>query len=585
MNFLRNLLASILGTLFAFGILFFMFMIFVTLANLDETVTIRPDSVLELELAEPISEYTGNDPSDPFAGLFEQSMGLDEVLHAIQVAKQDEQIRGISINGNFINAGVSQIRAIRNALLDFKTSGKFVYAYGDFYLQKDYYLASVADSVYLNPVGAVDFRGLSAEVLFFNELQEKSGIRMEVVRHGKYKSAVEPFIADEMSASNREQIRDLITSLWETVSSDISETRDISKEDLNQIADTLGGRTPEYALGTGLVDGILYADEYNELIKESVGTGENEDQSYILLQDYLRIAKDQKIHKGKDKIAVIFAQGEMLYGEGGPNYIGQDVINEALQKARDDEDVQAIVLRINSPGGSALTSELIWREIERTKKEKPVVVSMSDVTASAGYYIASGADWIFAEPTTITGSIGVFMIAPNLHGFADKIGINAEQVTTHSNSLEYSLFEPPNDNFIKVVSEGIEDTYQRFLKRVSDGRNISIARADSLAQGRVWSGSDALRLGLVDEIGGLYEAVAEAASLAGVESYEIRKYPRYKSGFARLMEDLEDSGSARHESLLESELGSEIYGTYRDLRNALKQKGLQARMPFTIHIK
>jgi protease-4 len=227
MNFLRNLLASILGTLFAFGILFFMFMIFITLANLDETVTIRPDSVLELELAEPISEYTGNDPSDPFAGLFEQSMGLDEVLHAIQVAKQDEQIRGISINGNFINAGVSQIRAIRNALLDFKTSGKFVYAYGDFYLQKDYYLASVADSVYLNPVGAVDFRGLSAEVLFFNELQEKSGIRMEVVRHGKYKSAVEPFIADEMSASNREQIRDLITSLCETVSSDISETRDI----------------------------------------------------------------------------------------------------------------------------------------------------------------------------------------------------------------------------------------------------------------------------------------------------------------------------------------------------------------------
>jgi protease IV len=585
MKFLRNLLASILGTLFAFGILFFMFMIFLALANLDETNTVKPNSVLELQLAQPISEYTGNDPADPFAGLFEQSMGLDEVLHAIKAAKEDDEIRGISINGNFIDAGISQIRAIRNALIDFKTSGKFVYAYGDFYMQKDYYLASAADSVYLNPVGVVDFRGLSAEVLFFNELQEKSGVRMEVVRHGKYKSAVEPFLSNEMSPSNREQIQELITSIWETIASDISQTRGIPTADLNQIADTLGGRTSDYALGTGLIDGLVYADQYETRIKGSTGTGEDEDQSYILLEDYLKIAKNRKIFRGDKKIAVIFAQGEMLYGEGGPNYIGQDVINEALTLARDEEDVSAIVLRVNSPGGSALTSELIWREIERTKMVKPVVVSMGDVTASAGYYIASGADRIFAEPTTITGSIGVFMIAPNIHDFANDIGINAEQVNTHTNSLEYSLFEPLTDGFRQVAAESIEDTYQRFLLRVSEGRDMSVTQADSLAQGRVWSGTDALRLGLVDEMGGLYEAIAEAATLAGVESYEIRKYPRYKSGFARLMEDLEDSGSSRHESLLRSELGSEIYGAYRDLQNALKQRGIQARMPFTIHIK
>lgn len=584
MNFLRNLLASILGTLFAFGILFFMLMIFAAMVNREESVTVIPNSVLEIQLPQPINDYNGNDPMDPFAGLFEQNMGLDEVIHAIQVAKNDHEIVGISINSNFIQAGVSQTRAIRNALQDFKESGKFVYAYGDFYMQKDYYLASVADSVFVNPVGLVDFRGLSAEVLFFNELQEKSGVKLEVVRHGKYKSAVEPFIADEMSDSNRQQIQELIGSLWGSIAADISETRNIPLENLNRIADTLGGRTADFALSSGLVDDILYIDQYESRIKKATGLAEEDEQPLILLEDYLKIAKNRKVYKGQDKIAVVFAQGEMLYGEGGPNIIGQGVINEALTEVREDEDVKAIVLRINSPGGSALTSELIWREIERTKQVKPVVVSMGDVTASAGYYIATGADKIFAEPTTITGSIGVFMIAPNIHEFSDKIGINAEQVSTHTNSVEYSLFEPLSDGFRKVVTEGIEDTYQRFLVRVAEGRDLTIARVDSLAQGRVWSGTDAKRMGLVDELGGLDDAIAEAASLAGISSFGLHKYPKYKSGFARLMEDFGGAG-AHGETLVKSELGAELYATYREVISALNQKGIQARLPFILNIK
>jgi protease-4 len=388
-----------------------------------------------------------------------------------------------------------------------------------------------------------------------------------------------------MSPSNREQIQELIGSIWNTVAADIASERQVAEADLNRIADTLGGRNAEYALASRLIDGILYADQYESRIKQATGLAESDDQDYIVLEDYLRLAKNKKVYKGTDKIAVIFAQGEMLYGEGGPNYIGQVTINEALASARDNDAVKAVVLRINSPGGSALTSELIWREIERTKAVKPLVVSMGDVTASAGYYIASGADRILAEPTTITGSIGVFAVVPNIHELASNIGINAEQVGTHRNATEYSLFEPLGETFKEVATEGIEDTYELFLQRVAEGRDISTERADSLAQGRVWSGADAQRIGLVDELGGLDEAIAEAAALAGLDNYSIRKYPRYKSGFARLMEDLGETGQARQDDLIRSELGVELYNMYKELSGTLKQKGVQARMPYILNIK
>ena len=581
MNFLRNFLASILGSLFAFGILFVMFLIFVTLVSSGEdTVAVKNNSILELQLQRPISDYTGTHELDPFAGIFEQSQGLDEILHAIEVAKNDDRIKGISINNNFIIAGLAQTQAIRGALEDFKSEGKFIYAFADFYMQRDYYLASVADSIFMNPVGMLDFKGLSTEVLYFKELQEKSGVKMEVIRHGKYKSAVEPYLENNMSEANRSQLTSLLQSLWNSMVTDISNTRGI-----NTIADTLGGRTPKYPKKSGLVDGIAFYDEYENKLANALSIKKEDKINISTLDDYVKYSNKKKLKSGDDKIAVVFAQGEIFYGEGGPNIIGQGIINEALIKAREDESVKAIVLRVNSPGGSALTSDIIWREVALTKKVKPVIVSMGNVAASGGYYIAAGADKIFAEPTTITGSIGVFGTVPNITELADNIGINAEQVGTNKNAIDYSLFEPMQESFKNQIQESIEDTYQTFLQRVSEGRNMTMAQVDSVAQGRVWSGTEALEIGLVDELGNLDDAISAAAEIASLKSYGIKKFPKYKSGFERFMEDLEGASMQLKDNMLKNEIGDEAYMILKELKSFKEQKGIQARMPFALDIK
>lgn len=585
MNFLRNLLASILGSLIAFGILFFMFMIFISLLNVEEVITVKNKSVLELRTPYAIKDYTGTDDTDPFAGLFESEQGLDEILHAIDVARDDDRIRGISINSNFLMAGIAQAQALRRALDNFRQSGKFVYAYGDFYTQKDYYLASVADSLYLNPVGIADFKGLSAEVLYYKDLQDKTGVRMEVVRHGKYKSAVEPFLSNEMSDENRRQISELIGSIWTTLVDEIGESRGISSAEINQIADTLGARNPKYALASGLIDGVLYNDQYEERLKVASGTDIEDDLNYISLTDYIKVSNGKKLRRGSEKIAVIYAQGEIFYGEGDQDVIGQGIMVRAIQKAKDNDDIKAIVLRVDSPGGNALTADIIWRELMLAKMEKPLVISIGDIAASGGYYLAVAGDKIFAEPTSITGSIGVFGTIPNISGLAGDIGINAEQVGTNKNSVDYSVFEPMSDEFRSFVTEGIESTYQVFLSRVAEGRNMQIEEVDALAQGRVWSGADALKNGLIDELGGLDMAITEAAELAGLDEFGIRKYPRYKSDFERFMEDMGGASSEIRESILEQEIGVETYDIIRELRAAIRQKGIQARMPFTIKIQ
>ncbi len=587
MKFLRNLLAAIIGTLIAFGITFLMFFVLISLiSNSEDSISIKKNSVLELQLQQPISDYVGDNSLDPFTvGFFRQAQGLDEILHAITVAKDDEDIKGISLNNNFILAGLAQTQAIRKALGDFKTSGKFVYAYADFYPQKDYYLASVADSVFLNPVGGLDFKGLSSEVLFFKDFQEKTGIKMEVIRHGKYKSAVEPFIANEMSEANRKQINELIGSLWNSMIEDISDSRNIVPKDLNRIADTLGGRTPELAQQNGLIDGVLFYDQYENSLKRAVDSVLDKDLSVVALGDYVIRSNKKAINTGADKVAVVFAQGEILYGEGGPDIIGQGIITEAIRDARDDEKVKAIVLRVNSPGGSALTSDIIWREIELAKEKKPVVVSMGNVAASGGYYIAAGADKIFAEPTTITGSIGVFGTIPNITGLAEDMGINAEQVGTNKNSVDYSLFEPMSVDFRNLVREGVESVYRTFLERVSQGRDITMAEADSLAQGRVWSGVDAQRIGLIDKLGNLEDAIAEAAQMADMKDYGIKKFPKYKTGFERLIEDLGGAGVKVKQNFIEEEIGTEAYSVLKQIKAAMEQEGVQARMPFVLDIK
>lgn len=579
------MLAAILGTLVALGIAFTMFFVLIgIITSSEDSVSIRKNSVLELQLQRPISDYVGDNPMNPFSGgIFQQAQGLDEIINAIGVAKNDDDIKGISLNNNFILAGLAQTQAIRYALNDFKSNGKFVYAYADFYPQKDYYLASIADSIFMNPVGALNFRGLSSEVLFYKDLQEKSGIKLEVIRHGKYKSAVEPFIANEMSDANRTQINELISSLWGTMVDDISDSRKINPKNLNVIADTLGGRTPEFAKQSGLIDGIVFYDGYENSLKRAVGS--DKDLNVVLLEDYVIRSNKKATNIGADKIAVVFAQGEILYGEGGPDIIGQGIITEALRDARDDDKVKAIVLRVNSPGGSALTSDIIWREIELAKEEKPVVVSMGNVAASGGYYIAVGADKIFAEPTTITGSIGVFGTVPNMTGLAEDVGINAEQVGTNKNSVEYSLFEPMTDDFRNLVQESIESTYDTFLKRVAQGRDISVAEADSMAQGRVWSGVDAQRIGLIDELGNLEAAVAEAANMAELEEYGIKKFPKYKTGLERFLEDMGGAGAKAKQELIEGEIGTEAYSVLKQLKSVMDREGVQARMPFVLDIK
>ncbi|PHN94381.1 signal peptide peptidase SppA [Maribacter sp. 6B07] len=586
MKFLRNFLASILGSLFAFGILFVMFLIFVSLVSSSEdAVAVKDNSILELQLQRPISDYTGSNELDPFAGIFEESQGLDEIIHAIEVAKNDDRIKGISINNNFIIAGLAQTQAIRRSLEDFKAEGKFIYAYADFFMQRDYYLASVADSVFINPVGVLDFKGLSTEVLYYKELQEKSGVKMEVIRHGKYKSAVEPYLENNMSEANRSQLTALLQSLWNSMVTDISETRSISESDLNVIADTLGGRTPNFAKLSGLVDDVVFYDQYENKLANALELKKDDKINYSSLDDYVKYSNKKTLKSGDDKIAVVFAQGEIFYGEGGPNIIGQGIINEALIKAREDEKVKAIVLRVNSPGGSALTSDIIWREVELAKKEKPVIVSMGNVAASGGYYIAAGANKIFAEPTTITGSIGVFGTVPNLTELADNVGINAEQVGTNKNAVEYSLFEPMQESFKNQVQESIEETYETFLQRVSQGRGMTMAQVDSVAQGRVWSGTEALEIGLVDELGNLDDAISAAAEMAEIDTYGVKKFPKYKSGFERFMEDLEGASVKIKENLLKDEIGEEAYQVLKELQSFKKQSGVQARMPFALDIK
>ncbi len=584
MNFLRNLLASIIGTFITLGLILFLLIMVVVAISEDEEIIVKQNSVLEIQLDKRVKDYApkSDDPFDEILGINEKKLGLNEILNAIENAKYDDNIKGISINSIYVNAGISQTKAIRNKLAEFKESGKFVNAYADIYAQKAYYLASVADTVFINPVGAIDFKGLSSEVLFLKNLQEKTGVKMEVIRHGKYKSAVEPFLENEMSDNNREQISSFLNSIWSEMLADISESRNISVEDLNSIADGLLARNPKLAIENKLIDGAIYLDEYENKLKLASGVDLDEKLNTISLKDYISTGKGRIIETASDKIAVIYAQGEIIYGKGDEESIGQELIINALREARKSNSVKAIVLRVNSPGGVALTSELIWREIEITKKELPIVVSMGDMATSGGYYIACNANKIIAEPTTITGSIGVFGVIPNISKLAENIGINAEQVSTNKGA-DYSLFEPMTNEFRTVTQEGVEFVYTTFLDRVAAGRNMTVAEVDEIAQGRVWSGAEAKKIGLVDELGGLKEAVIEAAGLAGIMDYRVVNYPSYKIDFEDRFSGFPFASTK--EEILIKEFGEANYKIYKTLKEFSELSGIQARLPFVIDIK
>jgi len=590
MRFLSNVLSTIIGIfLFCFIFFFFILIIGAVAGSGDGKPKLKKNSVIELDLSEITLDYNGKFEPSPFEALLEQKnkASLTEVIDAIESAKKDKDIKGISILKNESSLGLAQSKAIRNKLDEFKKSGKFVYAYSDVLSQKDYYLNSVADQIYLNPVGELDFKGLASEVLYMKDLQEKSGVKFEVIRHGKYKSAVEPFLSQEMSPENREQIAVLLQSIWETIVTDIATSRKIDVSTLNSIADNLGARTPKMALASKMIDKIGYEDEYHDLIKKKLEVKDDEEYNSISISDYAKLADSPSTNYTADNtIAVIYAQGEIQGGEGSVNIIGEGSINRSLKEAREDDDVKAIVLRVDSPGGSALTSELIWREIELTKKVKPVVVSMGNLAASGGYYISCNADYIFAEPSTITGSIGVFGMLPNMTELSKNIGINAEQVKTHTNSNGYSVFEPLDENFKAVVLESIEDVYGTFLQRVADGRKMTTEQVDTIAQGRVWTGTDALKNGLVDKIGGLNDAIKYAATLAKVKDFRTENYPEYETNFEDLLAGMTGISIFKtKEDLLKEQLGIEGYLLLEKIKRAQNIKGIQAMMPYELDIK
>ncbi|WP_438965951.1 signal peptide peptidase SppA [Flavobacterium sp.] len=590
MRFLSNVLSTIVG-IFLFGFIFFFFILIIGAfaGSGDGKPKLEKNSVIELDLSEITLDYNGTFEPSPFEALLEskQKASVIEVIDAIEAAKTDDDIKGISILKNNSLLGLAQTKAIRNKLDEFKKSGKFVYAYSDVLSQKDYYLNSVADQIYLNPVGELDFKGLASEVIYMKDLQEKSGVKFEVIRHGKYKSAVEPYLAQEMSAENREQLTVLLQSIWETVVTDIAASRKIDVSVLNSIADNLGARTPNMALDAKLIDKIGYEDEYHDLIHKKLKAKKDTEYNKISISEYASIADSPSTNFTADNtIAVIYAQGEIQGGEGSVNIIGEGSINRSLKEAREDKDVKAVVLRVDSPGGSALTSELIWREIELTKKVKPVVVSMGNVAASGGYYISCNSDYIFAEPSTITGSIGVFGMLPNMSELGKNIGINAEQVKTHKNASGYSLFEPLDEDYKNVVLEGIENVYSTFLQRVADGRKMTTDQVDAIAQGRVWTGTDALKNGLVDQLGNLDDAIKHAAKLAKIKEYRTENFPEYKTNFNDLLANLSGiSLFQSKEALLKEQLGTEAYMLLEKIKRAQNTKGVQAMMPFSLEIK
>jgi protease-4 len=588
MNFIKSFFASVLGTLTALTLLlvFGLLLISGIASILQEPMApkiSRPNSVVTLNLNTQIADRppTFNEIEVLFE-LNDQIIGLHELLLAIDTAAQHPNIEGIVLQADFISAGWSQIREIRNALLKFKATGKFIYAYHDIASQKSYYLTSVADSLVLNPAGMIEFKGLASEVLYYKDFQDRYGLKMEVIRHGKYKSAVEPFLENEMSADNRFQIKSLLNNLWETLRNEMAETRSLSPSALDALAQESKIAVPLDALEAHLVDQLGYESDLEAKVKERLGISVEDSVSYVSTASLLGSAS-QYNSEIKDRIAVVYAQGTILYGPESESYISQEAFVKAFETLAKDDWIKAVVLRVDSPGGSALTSELLWQAIEKVKAKKPVIVSMGNVAASGGYYIAAGADQIFLDPLTVTGSIGVFATLPNASGFLASKGIRAERVETHPNGLGYSFFSPMTDNFRTQTEKGIEQTYALFKDRVAQGRSLTAREVETLAQGRVWSGNQAVAQGLADQLGGIQDALHAAAQAAGIQEYNVMTYPQFEESLQSLLQGVSVSLFSPHP--LEGWVPKKMQNTLESFTNPNSYTVFQALLPFDLNIQ
>jgi protease IV len=587
-QFFKFVFASMLGFFLTFlliGLILIGIIASVVSFGGKETVTVPNKTILMLKFDEPVNDRS---PSNPFSGLnfmhlkANKNIGLNDVLRALEKAAGDKQISGIVLDVDVLNMGSATTEEIRNALLAFRKSGKFIYSYSEMYSQKAYYLASVSDKIYLNPAGSLEFKGLSGQVMFLKGLLSKLEIEPQIIRHGKFKSAVEPLILDKMSEANRVQTLSFISSMWNQMLKGVSESRKISIEDLTAIADSLKVRSPEDAVSLKLVDKLIYKDQLITELMAKTGAKENKDLSLMTLGRYVDAPDGSGSGSSREKIAVIYALGDIQGGEGDDLTIGSEKISKAIRKARLDKNVKAIVLRINSPGGSALASDVIWREVVLARQAKPVVASMGDVAASGGYYIACGASKIIASPNTITGSIGVFGIVPNMQKFfSNKLGITFDQVKTNAYADYISGTRPMTEVERKFLTRDIETIYKTFTAHVAQGRGMTVAQVDSIGQGRVWSGTDAKRIGLVDDFGGLDLAIKTAAKLAKLEKYRVTELPEQKDPFTMLMEEFGNEGYSR---FIKSELGDNyIYLNY--IKEISQMKGVQARLPFAFSIE
>lgn len=586
MNFFKQVLATITGILITSIILFFLFSVFIGVLvqqSSQPTTTVAPaKSVLYLSLDYNIVEKTESNPlGDLNLPLYnvEKSIGLNDIIARIKAAKTDDNIKGIYLNPASVGVGFASLKAIRDALLDFKESKKFIIAYSEGYSQKAYYLSTVADSIYINPQGSLDFRGLSSSVVFMKEAMDKLGVEMQVIKVGTYKSAVEPFMLNEMSPANREQVTSYLGSIYDSFLVDIANSRKQSVDSLKGIADEYRIRNADDAVRYKFVDGKLYKDELLSELKKRLDVAEDKDISSVSILNY---SGSSKVNSSAAKIAVLYAYGDIVDGEGTVGQIGGDKLSRQIRKLRRDKDIKAVVLRVNSGGGSALASDIIWREVELTKKEKPVIVSMGDYAASGGYYIAAAADSIFAESNTLTGSIGVFGLIPNFKGLLNnKLGIHIDEVNTGKfSSLMSNPDKPLSAEERSIIQMEVNRTYSTFMERVANGRKMPVAEVDSIGQGRVWTGKQALELGLVDAIGNLQRAITAAAGKAKLKDYQILELPEKEEPFASILSSSKDKVKMW---LFGEELGE--YQKYLlDVSKVLKNTGIQARLPYSIEI-
>lgn len=582
-KFFGTFLAALLACVVSGFVMFFIFIgVIAGIASMGEgEAKIKPNTLLVLDLNGPIVERTSNNPLESLTSSLSgdyKTSGLNEILANIKKAARDENISGIQLDAGLISAGYATVEEIRNALLEFKESGKFIYSFAPVYTQKAYYLASVADKIYLPPVGMVELNGISAENTYFKGLFDKIGVEMQIVRHGKFKSAVEPFMVDKMSEASRLQTEKYIGAIWNNTLQNIAKQRNISVSDLNSLVDEAPiFSDPQILVDKGLIDGLKYKDELLSDLKEKLGVDEKDDINAVTNSKYTKVYVPSEKTKGlaKDKIAVIYAEGEI---DGSSSGIDSEKLSKTIRLARRDSSIKAIVLRINSPGGSALGSDLIWREVKLAKETKPTVVSMGDLAASGGYYIACAADTIVAQPNTITGSIGIFGMIPNTKGLTDKIGITFDGVKTNKYADIPNLTRPFTADERALLQAYIEKGYATFIGRCAEGRHTTTANIDSIGQGRVWAGVNALELGLVDRIGGINDAVEIAKRMAGLDKYRITELPEQEDPFTEMMKGL--TGDAK--MFIGKAILGDDFEHVKILKSIQGKSQIQARLPFDI---